>query len=101
MTKEEKQSIMEETNREASNGSHADGNTGGDVEEGHEETGAEGPDGEFVKFPDYDGQEPPRDCKKAFTHFCNGTRKSVKKALDSSLRKDKVRPDVAAFLQNW
>lgn len=101
MTKEEKQSIMEETNREASNQSHADGNTGGDVEEGHEETGAEGPDGEFVKFPDYDGLEPPSECKKAFTHFCNGTRKAVKKTLDPSLRKDKVRSDVAAFLQKW
>jgi hypothetical protein len=96
LAKEERQSMMEETNREASNHSRANGDAGGG-EEGHEETGAEGPDGEFVPFPEYDGLEPPKDCKKAFTHFCNGTRKDVKKSLDPSLRKDKVRSHVAAF----
>lgn len=52
--------------------------------------GAIGPDGEFVDFPVYDGKEPPRDCKKAFTLFCAATRKEVKKSLDSASRKDRV-----------
>lgn len=60
-------------------------------EEGEEEDGAVGPDGEFVLFPEYDGSEPPKDRKKAFTHFCNGTRKEVKKSLDPAARKNKVR----------
>jgi hypothetical protein len=54
------------------------------------EDGAAGPDGEFVPFPEYDGSVPPRESKRAFTHFCNGTRKAVKKSLDPDLRKDKV-----------
>jgi SWI/SNF-related matrix-associated actin-dependent regulator of chromatin subfamily A member 5 len=58
-------------------------------EEGEEEDGAVGPDGEFVLFPEYDGSEPPKDRKKAFTHFCNGTRKEVKKSLDPAARKNK------------
>ena len=52
--------------------------------------GAIGPDGVFVEFPPYDGSEPPRDCKKAFTLFCTGTRKEVKKSLDPASRKDRV-----------
>ncbi len=52
--------------------------------------GAIGPDGDFVDFPVYDGKDPPRDCKKAFTLFCVGTRKEVKKSLDPASRKDRV-----------
>ena len=51
--------------------------------------GATGPDDEFLDFPDYDGQEPPRDKKKAFTHFCTKTRKEVKSSLASDQRKNK------------
>ncbi len=54
-----------------------------------QEDGASGPDGEFVAFPPYDGTDEPRECKKAFTLFCTGTRKEVKKSLDPSKRKDK------------
>jgi len=55
------------------------------------EKGAPGPDGDFVEFPPYDGSEPPKECRKAFTHFCMHTRKEVKASLDLSERKDKVR----------
>ena len=55
------------------------------------EKGAPGPDGEFVEFPEYDGTEAPKECKKAFTHFCLHTRKEVKASLDPSERKNKVR----------
>jgi hypothetical protein len=51
--------------------------------------GAPGPDG-FLLFPNYDGLEEPRQCKKAFTHFCNKTRKKVKASLDSESRRDRV-----------
>jgi hypothetical protein len=54
-------------------------------------TGATGPDGDFVEFPDYDGVDEPRECKKAFTLFCTATRRDVKKSLDPVSRKDKVR----------
>mmetsp|Transcript_24578 Transcript_24578/g.50608 ORF Transcript_24578/g.50608 Transcript_24578/m.50608 type:complete len:1255 (-) Transcript_24578:97-3861(-) len=63
--------------------------TGGNSDDGEEEPGAVGPDGEFVKFPDYDGEEEPRENKKAFTIFCNATRKEVKNSLSPSERKDK------------
>lgn len=53
--------------------------------------GAPGPDGDMVAFPDYDASEPPRDHKKAFTLFCNATRREVKASLDPASRKDKVR----------
>ncbi len=53
-------------------------------------TGTEGPDGEFVEFPPYDGSEEPRECKKAFTLFCTGNRKDVKKSLDPASRKNRV-----------
>lgn len=53
------------------------------------ENGAIGPDGDFVKFPDYDGTEEPRECKKAFTLFCTATRKEVKKSLDPDSRRDR------------
>lgn len=67
----------------------AEGGEGAEEEDGSE-GGAIGPDGEFVAFPEYDGSEPPKDKKKAFTHFCNGTRRQVKKSLDPAARKDKV-----------
>lgn len=52
--------------------------------------GAMGPDGDFVEFPPYDGTEEPRECKKAFTLFCTGNRKEVKRSLDPASRKDRV-----------
>ena len=52
--------------------------------------GATGPDGKFVEFPDYDGSEEPRECKKAFTLFCTATRKEVKRSLPPENRKDRV-----------
>ncbi len=54
------------------------------------EEGAMGPDGEIVPYPEYDGTEEPRPCKKDFTLFCNGTRREVKASLDRADRKDKV-----------
>ena len=45
---------------------------------------------ELVPFPEYDGSEPPKERKKAFTLFCNATRKEVKSSLDAIQRKDKV-----------
>ncbi len=65
--------------------------TGGNSDDGEEDPGAVGPDGEFIKFPDYDGEEEPRENKKAFTMFCNATRKEVKNSLSPSERKHKVR----------
>jgi hypothetical protein len=52
--------------------------------------GAVGPDGDFVEFPDYDGVDEPRECKKAFTLFCTANRRDVKKSLDPVSRKDRV-----------
>jgi hypothetical protein len=52
--------------------------------------GAAGPGGDFVEFAAYDGQEPPHESKKPFTHFCVKTRKDLKASLDQSERKDKV-----------
>ncbi len=51
--------------------------------------GAFGPDGTMMPFPEYDGSEPPKDAKKAFTHFCINTRKEVKQSLNPVERKDK------------
>ena len=51
--------------------------------------GAPGPDG-YLPFPMYEGLEEPRECKKAFTHFCNKNRKKVKATLDSEIRRDRV-----------
>lgn len=84
LAKEERLRMGAETG-EANQQRYADGAEGGD-----NEAGAMGPDGDFVPFPEYDGVEEPKECKKAFTHFCNGTRKQVKKSLDPSMRKDKV-----------
>lgn len=64
--------------------------TGGNSDDGEDEPGAIGPDGEFVKFPEYDGEEEPRENKKAFTMFCNATRKEVKHSLSPTERKNKV-----------
>ena len=82
LAKEERLKVQNE-NGDASN-------EGGQGENALDEGGAMGPDGEFVPFPEYDGNEPPKDCKKAFTHFCNGTRREVKKSLDPVARKNKV-----------
>lgn len=58
----------------------------------HEEsTGAIGPGGEFVEFPPYDGNEPPNEWKKAFTQYCNSTKKDLKASLPPEDRKNKVR----------
>jgi hypothetical protein len=66
----------------------------GEKDSGNQRTktskGAIGPDGNFVDFPPYDGSDPPRDCKKAFTLFCNGNRKDVKRSLPPAHRKDRV-----------
>ena len=59
-----------------------------DVEEPQD--GAPGPDGVFVKFPEYDGTDEPLEWKKPFTQFCLRNRKSVKQSLDPEDRKDKV-----------
>jgi len=61
-----------------------------DEDAGANEKGAIGPDGDFFEFPHYDSSEEPRECKKAFTLFCNGSRKEVKKSLDPESRRDKV-----------
>ena len=97
LAREEREHNIEEKDREASNCSHVDGDASVNGEEGKEEAGAAGPTGEFVPFPEYDGLEPPREFKKSFTHFCNGTRKEVKRSLDPTLRKNKVRFHVTAF----
>lgn len=53
-------------------------------------TGAMGPGGEFVEFPPYDGSEPPLEWKKAFTQYCNSTKKDLKASLPPEDRKNKV-----------
>jgi vancomycin resistance protein YoaR len=55
-----------------------------------ESKGAVGPDGDLVEFPEYDGTAPPKEHKKAFTHFCMTIRKEVKASLDPSERGIKV-----------
>jgi TolA-binding protein len=55
-----------------------------------ESKGAIGPEGDFVDFPEYNGTEPPKEYKKAFTHFCMKTRKEVKASLGPSERGNKV-----------
>lgn len=64
------------------------------------DNGAIGPDGQFVEFPSYTGTEPPRECKKAFTHFCLHTRKEVKASLDQNERKNKVRQSISFLRKN-
>lgn len=51
--------------------------------------GATGPNDEFLAFPEYDGTEPPKEPKKAFTKFCVAKRKEVKASLDPADRKNK------------
>jgi hypothetical protein len=53
--------------------------------------GAIGPEGDFVEFPEYDGEEEPHENKKAFTLFCKATRREVKNSLSPSSRKNKDR----------
>ena len=53
--------------------------------------GAQGPNGEFVAFPPYDGIAPPNDWKKPFTQYCNHTKKEIKESLPPHERKNKVR----------
>ncbi len=53
--------------------------------------GAQGPNGDFVAFPPYDGIAPPVDWKKPFTQYCNHTKKDVKESLPPHERKNKVR----------
>lgn len=54
------------------------------------DSGALGPGGTFVEFPQYDGIEHPAEWKKPFTQFCNQKRKEVKLQLDPAEKKDKV-----------
>jgi len=61
----------------------------GENADGSDEHGAPGPDGSIVVFPEYDGREPPRESKKAFTHFCIKSRKDIKSSLSPDERKDK------------
>jgi len=61
---------------------------GKEKDEKKNDAGANGPEG-FVPFPEYDGKEPPKENKKAFTHFCYGTRREIKNSLEPHLRKDK------------
>lgn len=51
--------------------------------------GAQGPDGAFLEFPEYDGEEEPQPNKKAFTLFCSSVRKQVKGALPPEKRRNK------------
>jgi len=45
---------------------------------------------EYEEDDDYDvSMGPPKDAKKAFTHFCNSTRKDVKASLPEADRKNK------------
>ncbi len=52
-------------------------------------TGAPGPGGEFLEFPEYDGEAEPLPIKKAFTLFCGSVRKQVKGSLPPEKRKNK------------
>ncbi len=62
-----------------------------DDDAGGDENGAIGPEGDFVEFPEYDGEEEPLENKKAFTLFCKATRREVKNSLSPSSRKNKDR----------
>ena len=57
--------------------------------DGGNANGAIGPEGDFVEFPEYDGETEPNENKKAFTLFCKATRREVKNSLSPSSRKDK------------
>ncbi|KAL9188329.1 hypothetical protein ACHAXT_006707 [Thalassiosira profunda] len=45
--------------------------------------GATGPHGNFVVFPEYDGEDEPHENKKAFTLFCKSTRKECGKGWEA------------------
>jgi len=62
-----------------------------DEEGGGNTNGAIGPEGDFVEFPEYNGEEEPHENKKAFTLFCKATRREVKNSLSPSSRKNKDR----------
>ncbi len=62
-----------------------------DDDAGIDDNGAIGPEGDFVEFPEYDGEEEPTENKKAFTLFCKATRREVKNSLSPSSRKNKDR----------
>ena len=64
------------------------------------EGSAIGPDGKMVPFPEYNISEPPKENKKAFTLFCNGTRRDVKTSLDPVSRKDKKKVN-ALLKERW
>lgn len=63
--------------------------TGENVANGMENDSDLGPDGTQVAFPEYDGSEPPKEARKAFTHFCIKNRKEIKRSLPEGGRKDK------------
>lgn len=75
----------------------AGGNVSGDKDDMDGDQGAVGPDGTYVEFPSYDGSEPPTEWKKAFTQYCNNTRKELKASLDPKDRTNKVRLLVSRF----
>ena len=62
--------------------------------------GAAGPDGKFVEFSEYDGEEEPNENKKAFTLFCKNKRKEVKKSLSATEKKNRVSCNLF-FLYYW
>lgn len=81
----------------AAEGQTIPGDASGHTDAAGSENGDIGPDGEFVEFPPYDGSEPPVEWKKAFTQYCNRTKKDLKASLDPVDRKNKVRsPALAA-----
>lgn len=82
--------LTSETKKQLEAGKKRKSTDAGDEVEG-QGAGATGPGGEFVAFPEYDGEEEPHDHKKAFTLFCKKTRKKVKHSLSPSERKNKVR----------
>jgi len=62
--------------------------------------GAVGRDGEFTPFPEYDATVAPADWRKPFAHFCNHTRKDLKRSLDPEDRKDKKKVN-AKLKERW
>jgi hypothetical protein len=62
--------------------------------------GFDGPGGEFVPFPPYDGSEEPAEWKKPFGQYCHRQRKAVKARLSEEQKKDK--PYVQSLLrEGW
>lgn len=52
-------------------------------------TGADGPDGTFTEFPEYDGMEPPVDWKKPFTLYSAHAHQDVRASLPTEDEGDK------------